>query len=139
MRAKKHMSIAAAIVAMFGAFVLFAVNVESASINATWEPPTNYVLNENCDEPGAVVEPEAAIEYTISYRVKDSADPFINLESTEPTLDIDGLDWETTYEVNVGPHHPGKVVLCALPISMEITTPDAPSFGPCSGLVLTNL
>jgi hypothetical protein len=137
MQRKKHMSIAGALVVIFGIVALFAVSANGASITATWEAPTNYVLNENCDEPGAVIEPEAVIEYTISYRIKDSGDDFANIESLDPSLNIEDLPWETTYEVNVGPHHPGKAVLCALPISMEITTPDAPSFGPCSNLVLT--
>lgn len=102
------------------------------TVQLGWDPPTNRVLNNDCDQVGDPLTPAevANLQYILSYRIKDSGAVWTNVETIEPTATLD-LSYSTTYEASVGAHWPGGEVLCATEL-VEFTTGVGPAPGPCS-------
>jgi hypothetical protein len=96
----------------------------AATATLVWDAPTNKIANNSCAETGDTLTPEEAdmLEYTVSYRVQGSGDPWINVETTETMLVVTGLLYDTIYEAVVGSHWPGILAMCATDV-LEFSIP----------------
>ncbi len=112
---------------------------DDAKLITAWEPPTTKVANNDCNQAGTAITPEEldVIEYTLSYRIKDSGDDWTNIETMNPAAEITGLLWNTTYELAVGAHWANGAVLCASDM-IEATTSLKPAPGGCSNFTVLN-
>jgi len=112
-----------------------AVAVDICTVTATWTAPTHYAKDGDCLDQSMPMDPTEAVEYTVMWRVKGSAD-WTQIDTTNPTVTLQGLPFATTIEVMVGTHAPGSPVLCYSAVS-EITTIAKPAPGACSQIQLT--
>jgi len=126
-------------VLMLAVFVAFGLSVAWAEdickVNISFTPPTHYATDGMCDSQLKPVGPDVVMEFTIMWRIKGTQ-TWNTIESLTPTAEITGLPFDTTVEVQVGSHYPGKPVLCYSAIS-EITTDAQPAPGTCSAIQLT--
>ena len=129
---KKTLMLAIAVLMLGWTCVSYA-GPPSASFE--WDPPATRIANDDCAQRGDALTPEeiALLQYTLSYKVKGSADPWTNVETSAPTAVVSNLLYETTYEASVGAHFEGKLIVCSTDL-IEWTTPDAPAPGACSNL-----
>lgn len=97
-----------------------------------WDPPTHRIVGTDCALEGTEITPEdvARLEYTVSYRVKDSGQAWTNVDVNVPTVQLD-LPYGTTFEAYVGARWPGGTILCASDVLTFVTGAEPPP-GACS-------
>lgn len=93
------------------------------AVNVQWTGPTNEVLNDDCNQSGdAITKP---LSYTVQYRKVGDA-TWLEVETTDTSVDISGLEASTDYEVRVGAHYVGGTVLCWTDPAVVTSLPDQP-------------
>ena len=112
-----------------------SLQAQDVSVGLQWDPPTTRIADTDCAVQGAAITPAeaATLEYTVSYRVRDSGAAWTNIETTAPTVALDGLSYSTWYEAVVGAHWPGQTVLCATEI-LQFETEAGPPPSGCNNL-----
>ena len=130
MRGMKRFSIISFMIAIFLSLAI-ATEAGDAKLSVTWDPPGFYAKNSICDDQTLPITPEdlAEVTYILNYRVK-GAPTWTGMASDTNSVEIGGLDYSTTYEVQVGAKFSDTTVLCFSGIS-EATTPVRPPPGLC--------
>ena len=100
------------------------------------DPPTHRIANDDCNQMGSPITPAeaATLEYTLSYRVKDSGSEWTNVDEPAPTATVNLLGYEVTYELTMGARWPGGTIVCTSPLLEHTTAPDTAEPGPCTNL-----
>jgi len=135
MKYLKQFTMLTMVMLILGSISLAAAGTAQMSI--VWDPPTHYAKNSDCLDTSMPITPEdlGLILYTVNYRVK-GAGTWESLEVSAPAANITGLNFGTTYEVQIGARFPGGNVLCYTVVS-EGTTPVKPEPGNCSNVQIT--
>lgn len=122
----------------FALIMLPASLMADDTVTMQCDPPTHRVSNNDCGIVGALLTAEevASLEYTFSYRQKDSGAEWTNIDTTSPSTIVTLTGYNTTYEVSVGARFPGESILCSTPLVEFTTSPNTNPPGPCSAFTI---